>query len=295
MERPAGGRAPCPFIVSRPGRRGNSPDGQVSLLLEEPEAGVLRLRLRSWQGQLVGYEVSAYLLRGVLVDTGFAHARRSLAAAVAELRPRGAIVTHWHEDHAGNAEALAALGVPLRMHADCEATLRERPAIGAYRHVVWGRSTRLVSSLAEFDPAPLQVLALPGHTGDHLAVWDAERGILVSGDLFLGVKVRVAHRHESPRRLLASLRAAEALAPRLLLDAHRGPVRNATSALRAKIQWLDATIDAIAERAARGEQPRTIARRVLGRESWVGYVSAGEYSARAFVMAVIDEASSAPT
>ena len=242
----------------------------------------------------MGYEVSAYLLRGVLVDTGCAHGRSEMSAAVAELRPGGAVVTHWHEDHAGNVEALAALGVPLRMHSECEATLRRRPSIGAYRHFVWGRPPRLVSALHEFDPAPLEVLKLPGHSPDHVAVWDAERGILVSGDLFLGVKVRVAHRHESPRRLLASLRAAAALGPRLLLDAHRGPVSNASAVLRAKIQWLDATIDAIAERAARGERPRAIARRVLGRESWVGYVSAGEYSSRAFVAAVLDEAATAP-
>ena len=54
-----------------------------------------------------------------------------------------------------------------------------------------------------FDPAPLKVIATPGHTKDHQVVWDEERGIVASGDLFLGVKVRVAHRHESPSSLLA--------------------------------------------------------------------------------------------
>ena len=263
----------------------------MSFALEQVEREVMRLRLRSWQGRLAGYEVSAYVLRGVLVDTGFVRVAAELTAALDELRPRGAVVTHWHEDHAGNVPLLAARGLPLRLHASCEAILRSRPPIGLYRHIVWGQTPALAAPIRDLDPSPLEVLSLPGHSDDHLVVWDAERGILASGDLFLGVKVRVAHRSESPRRLLQSLRVAAALEPRLLLDAHRGPVRDATAKLRAKAAWLDETIDAIAGRAARGERPRSIARRVLGRERSVGYVSAGEYSKLAFVQAVLRESS----
>ena len=261
----------------------------MTLALEAVEPQVTRIRMGSWQGRMFGYEVSAYLIAGVLVDTGFPRVAATFAPVVDTLRPRGAIVTHWHEDHAGNVPLLAARGLPMRLHPQCEAILRERPPIGLYRHVVWGRSPRLVAPVREFDPAPLQVLSLPGHTDDHLALWDPERRILVSGDLFLGVKVRVAHHSESPRRLLHSLRAAAALEPRLLLDAHRGPVRDATSGLRAKIAWLDETIGAITEGAGRGETPGAITRRVLGREPMVGVVSAGEYSKRALVDAVLDE------
>ena len=261
----------------------------MSVSVEEVEPGVTRLRLSSWQGRLVGYEVSAYVLRGLLVDTGFPRVGPELGAALDAVRPRGAIVTHWHEDHAGNVPMLAARGLPLRMDPACEATLRVRPRIRLYRHLVWGQTPRLVAPLRELDPAPLELIALPGHSPDHVVVWDAERRILVSGDLFLGVKVRIAHRSEQPRRLLRSLRTAAALEPRLMLDAHRGPLRDAVSRLNAKIAWLDETIQQIAERAALGEQPRAIARRVLGREAGVGYVSRGEYSTVAFVRAVLDE------
>lgn len=261
----------------------------MSLTVEEVVPEVVRLRLRSWQGRLAGYEVSTYLLRGVLVDSGFPRAGRALAAALDTLRPRGAILTHWHEDHAGNAPMLAASGLPLCMRPDCEATLRARPPVRLYRRVVWGWTPRLTAARRDFDPSPLAIVPLPGHTPDHVGVWDAERRILVSGDLFLGVKVRVAHRHEAPRRVLASLRAAAALEPRLLLDAHRGPVRDATAALRAKIAWMEETIGAIEAGRARGASPHAIARAVLGREGLVGYVSGGEYSKRALVDAVLSE------
>ena len=261
----------------------------MSLTVREVEPGVLRLALSSWRGRAVGYEVSAYLLGGVLVDSGFPGERRALVDAVRALAPRGAVITHWHEDHSGNAPTLARLGVPLLMHAECEATLRMRPHIGAYRRFVWGRTERLSGRLAAFDAAPLAVVATPGHTTDHLVVWDAERRIVASGDLFLGVKVRVAHRHESPLGLVRSLRTVAALEPRILLDAHRGVVENATAMLRAKIAWLEDTMGAVHALAASGWSAREICRRVLGREPMVGLASLGEYSKASLVGAILRE------
>ncbi len=268
--------------------RGNS-TGRVSVILEAVEPGVTRLRLSSWSGRFVGYEVSAYIVDGVLIDTGFPRVASELLGIMKRLEVRGAIVTHWHEDHAGNAAMLADIGLPLLMHASCESTLRARPGIRPYRRVVWGRPDRLTAPLRAFDPAPLELVPLPGHTVDHTGVWDARRRILVSGDLYLGVKVRVAHRSESPRLLMASLRSAAALEPRLLLDAHRGPVSDAAPKLRAKAQWIEETRREIMLRSDAGDTPRAIARRVLGREPLVGILSAGEYSALALVHAVLRE------
>ena len=262
----------------------------MSLTVEVIEPDVLRLRMRSWQSRLVGYEVSAYVVRGVLIDTGFPRAARELHAAIDALAPRGAVVTHWHEDHAGNAPSLATRGLPMHMHPECATRLRARPPIRAYRHLVWGATARLEAPLSPFDPAPLEVLHLPGHTRDHLVVWDADRRVLVSGDLFLGVKVRVAHESESPRTLVTSLRAAAALEPRLLLDAHRGPLTDAAAKLRAKADWLEAAIGEIESLGRSDFSARAIAKRVLGREALVGWASRFEYSKIGLVRAVLRDA-----
>jgi len=261
----------------------------MSLARTMVEPGVERIRLSRWVGRTVGYDVSAYLLDGVLVDSGFPHAREEMLQVVAAAKPRGAVITHWHEDHAGSVPALAAAGMPIAMHPECERLLRERPSIRLYRRVVWGRTPRLVSEVTPFDPAPLVIIETPGHSSDHRVVWDATRGIVVSGDLFLGVKVRVAHEHESPRALVASLRAIAALEPRLLLDAHRGVVRDAAAQLRAKIAWTEETIGAIEALDAKGVGVREIVKRLFGGESFVGFVSFGEYARVAFVRAVLSE------
>jgi len=262
----------------------------MRLVAEEVEPGVRRVRMRSRRGALVGYDVSAYVVGDALVDTGFPRAGRALLDFVETARPRGVVVTHSHEDHAGNVPALARLGVPMVMHGGCEALLRERPAIRYYRRAVWGWTERLSARLEPFDPAPLVPVEAPGHSPDHLIVWDADRRILVSGDLFLGVKVRVAHEEdESPRALVASLRRAAALEPRLLLDAHRGPVPDAAAQLRAKADWNEEVIGRIERLNGEGVAPAEIVRRLFGGDSLVGLVSGGEYSRQGFVRAVLKE------
>jgi glyoxylase-like metal-dependent hydrolase (beta-lactamase superfamily II) len=227
----------------------------------------------------------------VLVDTAIPAAAGAVARLLDERRAggrplRGALVTHAHEDHAGNVELLAGRGVPLAMGAGTLAAVRAVGRVGLYRRATWGVMRPLVTPHDAFDPAPLQLLPAPGHAPDHHVVWDPETETLFGGDLFLGVKVRVAHAYEDPRALAASLRAAAALRPRRLFDAHRGPVPDAPAALAAKLAWLEDTIGAIDRLVDRGWEDRAVRRAVLGREEPTGYFSAGDYSRLNFVRAV---------
>ena len=89
---------------------------------------VTRLRMWTRRSAAIGYDVSAYLVRGVLIDSGFRHVEADLIRTLTRLRARGCIVTHWHEDHAGNAPMLADV-LPMFMSPATEAKLRERPRI----------------------------------------------------------------------------------------------------------------------------------------------------------------------
>ena len=94
---------------------------------------ITRLRMWTRRSAAVGYDVSAYLVRGVLVDSGFRHVASDLERALADRRPRGVIVTHWHEDHAGNAPQLATT-LPMWMAQYTERKLREHQQVKLYRH-----------------------------------------------------------------------------------------------------------------------------------------------------------------
>jgi glyoxylase-like metal-dependent hydrolase (beta-lactamase superfamily II) len=251
----------------------------------EPHGDVLRVRLSHWRSRLVGYEVSAYIYRGTLIDTGFPAVGDELAAVAFEHGVTGALVTHHHEDHAGGVPALIAQRLPVGMSPATRQSMREL-RVPVYRRIVWGSFGRAPDLVAPYVPSGLTLLATPGHSADHHVVWDAERSTMFGGDLWLGVKVRVAHPGEDPRAHARTLRAVASLRPDRYFDAHRGLVPNASGALIAKAVWLEGIIAAIDDRINFGWSDRAIARELLGREPLSRWVSNGEYSHRVLVAAV---------
>ena len=247
---------------------------------------VVRVRMSSVGSRAAGMDVSAYVVRGIMIDAGFHRARHDLLAAAESLGVRGAIITHWHEDHAGNVQALAEAGIPILARRDTAGILRAPPHIQLYRRVCWGVPPALSSQFAEPAVGELACVHTPGHSIDHQVVWDAESRTLFSGDLWLGIRARILHATEDPYRIVESLRVARDLGPERMFDAHRGFVDNPVAAIDAKIEWLSETMTTIAQMIRAGGSDDDILRRVLGGEELAGYVSAGDYSRRNLVKAV---------
>ncbi len=259
------------------------------MLTVHSHGDVSELRFSTWRSRSVGFGVSAFVVRGVLVDTGFPDCAGDLARYLRASRPAGCIVTHFHEDHAGGVGAVVRAGVPVWMDARTAQRVCAPAPVGPYRRYTWG-SPGPVGAVEPFAPPPaLSCIATPGHADDHHVVWDGATGTVVGGDLFIGIKVRGAHRNERPRALVRSLRQCIALAPVRLFDAHRGIVDAPIPLLVAKVEWMERTLDAIDARIKRGDDDVTIARAILGND-WVTRVfTAGDYSTESFVAAVRSE------
>jgi len=252
----------------------------------EPHGDVTRVRLSHWRSRAVGYEVSVYVTRGVMIDSGFPAAAADVVRLARERSISAAMITHHHEDHSGGAPALAAAAIPLMIPPEVARLVRAGEPIPVYRRIVWGSPAPLGSVTPANSIPGLELLPAPGHSHDHHVVWDAERRTLFAGDLFLGVKVRVAHPEEDPRLLVETLRRFAALEPVRLFDAHRGAIANPAMALRRKADWIEEIIGAVDDRVARGWSDDDIRRELLGRESFSSYVSRGEYGKKNLVTAI---------
>ena len=250
-------------------------------------ADVTAFELLTRRTQLARYSVHVFVVRGAMIDTGFHAARGDVARLADELRPRGALVTHWHEDHAGNVELLARRGIPLGLSDATEARVRTVAPIALYRRWTWASMPPLQTGFTRFAPGDLALVPAPGHSDDHHVVWDASTRTLFAGDLYLGVKVRVTHPSEDPYRIIDSLRMAIALEPARMFCAHRGLVDRPVEQLRAKAEWMAGMVGEIERRIAAGaEDDAAIARAVLGREGFTGWISRGEYAHVNIVAAV---------
>jgi ribonuclease/clavin/mitogillin len=257
------------------------------MLAIEPYGDVTRLRMSTPITRALGYESSAYFTRGVLVDTGFPAAGLDLARWLDSTTPAGVVLTHHHEDHAGNLELLARGGVPV---AAADATLRavrEMGPLGLYRRICWGTPPALRTSVKRFDPEGLRLVPTPGHTPDHHVVWDAERETLFSGDLFLSVKLRLAQDREDVCGIVQSLRTVIALAPKRMFCAHRGLVVDPLGTLRAKADWMEGLIAEAGKLHAAGMSEASITRKLLGREGATIWFSRGKLSKRNLIRSAL--------
>lgn len=257
------------------------------MIEERRHDDVLELRGSSRVSRAMGFAVHAYLVRGVLVDTLFPALGGDVAAWLAARRPAGALLTHHHEDHAGNISVLASRGLPAGMASTTLARVRRPAPVGYYRRLCWGVPAALAADPAPFAADGLELIPAPGHSMDHHVVWDRETGTVFGGDLFLGVKVRIAHPGEDVRGQPAVLRRIAALGPVRFFDAHRGLVPDPVAALRAKADWIEEIADRIARRAADGWAASAITRDVLGRGDLTGLVSRGDYAKRNLVDALL--------
>lgn len=261
----------------------------------ERHADVVRFVMSTRRSRLAGVSVSAYLVSDVLIDCGFPDVAREVDRLLQPEALRGVIVTHVHEDHAGNVEAVARRGIPLAAYPETLAYAREPAPLPAYRRFTWGEPAPLRSSHVPFHPEGLEMLHTPGHSPDHHVVWDASTRTLFSGDLFLGVKVRVAHHDERPRQLVASLRRVLALDPARVFDAHRGLLSAPQESMRAKLAWTEDVIGRIETLANTGMPTDRIARAVLGTKDANDFLSTGQYSRVNLVRAVLVEGGARPS
>jgi glyoxylase-like metal-dependent hydrolase (beta-lactamase superfamily II) len=132
----------------------------------------------TWQRANLGF-VSAYVLaRGgeaALVDTGGGGSEGTIhdalvAAGLDWPQVGHVILTHRHGDHAGSIGAVLAAAAGATAYAG-EADI---PAI---------TSPRPLTAVADGETVfGLRIVATPGHTAGHIAVFDEVGGILVAGD-----------------------------------------------------------------------------------------------------------------
>ncbi len=248
---------------------------------------VTALRLSWWRSRIANFSVYAYMVRGVLVDTGFTGVGSEIAHFVRERRPRGVLVTHQHEDHAGNIELLARMGVPIGVSAETERIVRGPYPIGPYRQLVWSGMPMMRSRIEPFADETLSLEYAPGHSPDHHVVWDHNTNTLFAGDLFLGVKVRVAHSDEDPRLHVESIRGLLARKPSRVFCMHRGLVPDGAGALAVKANWMDEIIGRIEVLRSQGRSLDEIRAEVLGARTRTHYISRGEYSPENIVRSVL--------
>jgi len=240
------------------------------------------------------YWSTAYLVDGLLIDTGCAHSAYELAAIIKQENLRFIINTHTHEDHIGANGILQARQGDLNIFAHpialpiLENPHRTQP-LQMYRRIMWGwpkpSSGRSVNDgeWIETDKYRFRVIYTPGHSPDHLCLYEPNRGWFFSGDLFVGGRDRALRDGYNIWQIIESLKRVGKIPLKTLFPGCARVRDNPTLALTNKIEYLQETGEKILLLHKKGVSRGAIARSVFGGPMWIEFMTLGHFTRRHLV------------
>jgi glyoxylase-like metal-dependent hydrolase (beta-lactamase superfamily II) len=235
------------------------------------------------------YWTTCYLLDGLLIDTGCAHAAPELLRALAGRSVQRVINTHTHEDHIGADGPLQRRdpGLAIQAHPLALPVLadpRRAQPLHPYRRLFWGwpqpaRAEALADGEIVRTPHyALRVVYTPGHSRDHLCLYEERQGWLFTGDLFVGGRDRALRAGSDIWQIIASLQRVAALPARVLFPGSARVRHEPQRELQAKIDYLQSLGEAVLALHRQGKDPAAIRRALLGGPMWVERVTLGHFS-----------------
>lgn len=237
------------------------------------------------------YFTAAYWVDSLLIDTGCAYTEGEIMRTLEGLPIERIVNTHSHEDHIGaNAALQEKRGIKILAHPLALPVLadpRGNQPLQPYRRIFWGypRSSegQSIGEMVETEHYRFQVIHTPGHSPDHICLYELDEGWLFSGDLYIGGRDRALRADYNICTIIDSLKKIAFLKVSRLFPGSGTVRENPSRDLLEKIDYLEETGRRVRELHQRGLSPRQIARRIFGPELLIAYVTLGHFSGKCLV------------
>lgn len=225
---------------------------------------VLQIRMGRYEGFPTGTWVNAFLVDGLLVDTGPAHTAEELTAFLRDKPLSLAVNTHFHEDHISANKLLQdAYQIDIFASPLAVEKIGSPAVLYPYQVEVWGYPVpSRVKPLGEYiqtEHYRFDVVTTPGHDRDHICLFEKTNGWLFTGDLYVTTAPLVCRPNDDMPQTIADLQKIRALNPRMIFPAPTHVVIapcDKLDRLIAYLQDLEARIGNLYQRGMNAEQIR---------------------------------------
>lgn len=256
------------------------------------------------KGYRVGYapigkplmSVICYQIDELLIDTGPYNARHVLLSLLDPKTIEKICLTHYHEDHAGNAGYLNRYhNIPVYGYAATVEMLQSSVKLKPYEMYIWGKlETAEVKPITEeFHTSKhvFRVVHTPGHSDDHVVYLEPNEGWLFSGDMYLGARIKYFRSDENICQTIASLRTIVTLNFDKLFCGHNPQLTNPHNAVQRKIDHLENVVGNVRHLHQQGKPRAEILRELTrGRESWlVRAITLGDVSYKNMILSALND------
>lgn len=212
-----------------------------------------------------------YLIDDTLIDTGQPLMRSYFADLIKSLDISQVLLTHFHEDHSGNAAIIKKMkGLPVYGHPITAGKMDQGFSILPFQYAMWGKAKPV--QIIPLPPAirttkhNLIPIHTPGHSKDHTVYLEKNEGWLFSGDLFLGPEIKYFRADECFIDSVKSLYKVLELDFQTLFCAHRPTLIDGKAMLLRKLDFFQNFFGEVSAFLDKGYSDREIIRHYRKRE-----------------------------
>lgn len=263
----------------------------------EQHGPVLAIRMaRGFLGRPLAW-TTAYWVDGLLIDAGPRCAAPELLKILSQVPVNQIVITHGHEDNIGGLEDVHSRFRHAPIFASYRAigVIQEptRLRMQLYRRLVWGvpKALKQVRPLDDVDNTlrtsnyTFRVIETPGHSRDHISLFEPTQRWLFSGDAFIGGIERSWARESDLFSVIGSLQTLMSLRPERLFPSSGEVRRNPRPELAEKIAMLQRLCKEVARLDAAGMSVEEMVACLFKGESSLRLWTGGHYSAANLVEA----------
>lgn len=244
------------------------------------------------------YWTAAYFIDGLLIDTGCAHCASEFVKELDNVSIKYIINTHSHEDHIGTNGFLQERKNELEIFAHPLALPVLADPKGAqplqfYRRLMWGlpkpsKAKQIIDgAMLTTENYNFQVIYTPGHSPDHLCLYEPENQWLFTGDLFVGGQDRALRADFNIWQIIESLKKISVLPIKMLFPGSARVRKNPNDELKRKILYLEELGEKVLHLYKQGMNVKTIVRTLLKRPIIIEFFTFGHYSRKHLVLSYL--------
>ncbi len=240
------------------------------------------------------YWVSAYLVDGLLIDTGCSYTAEELVSYLKNKEVDMVVNTHFHEDHIGcNYLIHDMVDGAIYAHPESIPLIGKEAFLYPYQETVWGYPvpTKVQPVPEEIKTAhsTFDVIETPGHSMGHVALLEKNRGWCFSGDIFSRETLKFIRPEEDMGETIDSMKKLLKYdTERLILFTSVGKIiEDGRGAFKRCISYLEDLSEKAKSLRNKGKTVKEIMAELFEGEHYFAEMTNGQYTTENLVRSIL--------
>ena len=226
-----------------------------------------------------------YYVDGLLIDTGQRSMQKAILEKTSDLPVQQMLITHHHEDHSGNIRELRdQFNCKAYASEKCCELMKDPPSISFAQYMVWSSRPAChdltpISGSIQTENYEFQLIPIPGHAEDMVALYEPERRWLFSADLFINGYISYFLKNESIVDQINSIKRILELDFKVLLCSHNPRIHDGREKLQEKLNYLEDFHSRVSQEYQKGNSASRIMKNLkLNENTYIRLFSHGQLS-----------------